>query len=92
MPGTLPAGNTSGAFEVRLQWKQTPKKVECYPTAVEGLRVEDIQLQSKKRQMQIIFTAQRLQGYKLKAKHLMLLAIAAHADGKRMGVWIKVPL
>lgn len=90
--GTLSVGKERGTFHVQLKWKQSPKNVACYPTAVEGLSVENVQLLRKKRQTQITFIARRLQGYKLKAKHLKLLAVATQVDGTRMGVWIQVPL
>ena len=90
--GTLSDGEERGAFHVELKWKQSPKTVACYPTAVEGWSVEKVHLLRKKRQTQITVTARRLQGYPLKAKHLKLLVVATQVDGQRIGVWVEVPL
>ena len=90
--GTLLDENVVGTFRVQVKWTQSPKTVQCFPASVEGLRVENLQWLSKKRRTEITFTARRLQGHKLKTKHLRLLAVAIQVNGRRVGVWVEVPL
>jgi len=85
----LPANADVGPFTVTLRWKETPPKIECFPTADENVVITKFSAPTQNNTTSISFTAGIIKDRQAK-ETITLLVVTTDSAGLRRGVNIPV--
>lgn len=90
--GVPPEGRKPGRFEVAIDWKQPPQRVEWFPQTPPALAINDIEVSTQGKRTRITFAARVLLGQSLDANSLPSIVGYNDIAGRERGISLAIHL
>jgi DsbC/DsbD-like thiol-disulfide interchange protein len=89
--GTLPGDGSAGEFAVRLDFSNSPAKLEWFPYTVRGLRITEEAVKVEGTSAEIRFKAALMKGHELSSRELGSV-VTYDSGGEHMALRVAIPL
>ncbi|MGH7900271.1 MAG: protein-disulfide reductase DsbD domain-containing protein, partial [Thermodesulfobacteriota bacterium] len=83
---------TKSNFTLSLNWKMNPKNVEWIPDVNRALEIENISVNTRNNESDIVFSASKLKDQTIYSNKFDSIVTYVNEEGKRRGVSISIPL
>jgi DsbC/DsbD-like thiol-disulfide interchange protein len=90
--GGIAARGSRGRFEIVLEWRRVPGKVEWFPGPQPALGIEDVAVRTEGTHTRITFSARVLSGQTLNDAELSSVVSYVDSQGQPRGIEVRVPL
>jgi DsbC/DsbD-like thiol-disulfide interchange protein len=90
--GGIPERGSDGRFEIVLDWRAAPGKVEWFPGPQAALEIRDAAVRTEGTHTRITFSARVLRGQTLEDRELSSVVSYTDSQGQPRGIEVRVPL